>query len=118
MVAYTPAIYAAVVLPGDGDYHNCSGYNLARDLAANTAETFNVPTGAKKVSFTCTDNYWVAFTFEGYDDRTAAIPGADVTDGSAAELNPIRRTLSGGPNVTKISVITANAAKISLQFFS
>jgi len=119
MAAYTPAMHAAIVVdPDNSQFHNCCGYIDNRVLAANTAETFTVPTGAKFVEMNCTANYWVAYTFSGFDDRTAAVPAADTTDGSGVELNPTRRFLGGGgTSVTKISVITEANAKMSLAWF-
>lgn len=62
-------------------------YVDARVLAASTAETVTIPTGtgskaARYVQFKATGNFY----FNGY--AAAAVPAADVTDGSASMLNP------------------------------
>lgn len=83
-------------------------------LAANTAETITVPTGATSVLFQCVDAdgyqapFWADFT------ATATIAAADVTDGSASEPNPVHRSLYG---VTSISVIAPAACFVYAMFY-
>lgn len=83
---------------------------MARALAANTAESITVPSGARIVVLTCTENFYANPV------TTAAVPG-DVTDGSASELNPQARSVVG---VTTISVITAAAggAVLTAAFYA
>lgn len=83
------------------------GWRNARTLAASTAESVTVPTGAKRVIFRSTG------TFYARGDGTAAIP-TDVTDGSASAVNPGSVTLNG---VTTISLISPDAVTITLDFF-
>src|SRR5688572_6181721 len=69
-------------------------------LAANTAEAFAVPTGAKYVVFGADVNFAVRYN--------AALAGtaaayADAADGTGCEVNPTVRWLQG---VAEISVIT------------
>lgn len=91
---------------------NPSGYGLARVLAASTAESFSIPAGAKFVSFACTvTNFWATF-----DGTTAAVPAADITNGSAPELNPGMRQLTEGQ--TTISVIAAEDCIVNALFWS
>ena len=87
---------------------------LARSLAATTAESITVPTGpdgkskASYVSFSSTCDFYANYS------QTATVPG-DTTDGTASELNPMVRYLSGG--VTTISVITAASSCIITASF-
>lgn len=91
-----------------------------RLLAANTAETFSVPASANAallatdVVFSSTADIYVAYTLTGDSDNTAVVPVSDVTDGTGMDLNPTTRNLLG---VTKISVISESACKVSLTFF-
>jgi len=79
-------------------------------LAATTAESITVPTGARIVAFNATNaEYWVDY------DTTAVIPAVDVTDGSAAELSPKSRYVIG---VTSISIIAPAATTVTLEFWS
>lgn len=86
-----------------------SGYVLSKLLAANVAKTFVVPPGAKAVSFSATMDFFATF-----DGTTAAVPG-DVTDGSAACLNPSMRAVT---KVASISVITPDSGVITAEFWS
>lgn len=88
-----------------------SNYVLARSLAASTAESFTVPTSprARFVLFSANGDFYANFT------GTAAIPG-DVTDGTAAELNPAMRFI---PNdCTAISVIAPDATVVTASFWT
>lgn len=84
-------------------------YVNARVLAANTAESFTVPTGAQFVSFASNCDFYANYT------TTASVPGSDITDGSANELNPLVRIVDGA--VTSISVITAATSCIITTSF-
>lgn len=86
-----------------------STYILAKSLAANTAEAFTVPTGAKVVLFSSNvDFYANPYT-------TAAVPG-DTTDGSASELNPVAYLLPQG--TSSISVIAPSAGIVTASFYA
>jgi hypothetical protein len=87
---------------------NAPDYNDARVLAANVVESHTVPAGAKKVSFSATGNFYARFY------GTAAVPAADVTDGTGSELNPGLRTLE---NVTAISLISPVACTVTMAFY-
>ncbi len=82
-------------------------YVLAKSLAASTAEAFTVPTDARYVLFSGNVDYYVNYT------TTATVPG-DVTDGTASELNPELRDISG---VTSISIISASAGIVTASFY-
>lgn len=91
-----------------------------RLLAAGVAETFSVPLSengtlrATDVVFASTEDIYVAYTLTGEGDNTAVVPVADITDGTAMDLNPQTRNLLG---VIKISVISESACKVALTFF-
>ena len=85
----------------------------ARVLAANTAESHTIPTGAKFVRIASDVAVYVKF------GGTAAVPAADVTDGSASEL----LTASMPPMLfsigssTAIGLISTATAKVTLAFY-
>lgn len=84
-------------------------YIDARVLAANTAESHTVPTGAKFVLFGSDGDFYAR------PNATAAVPSADVTDGSGSEINPVAWDLTG---VTTISLIAAAARVVTLAFYT
>lgn len=61
------------------------------------------------VVFAADGPFWANF------NATAAIPSGNTTDGSSSEFSPNQRWLDH--TVTKISVISANAQNISMQFY-
>jgi len=65
-----------------------------------TAESFTVPAGANFVVFSADNDFYARYT------GTAAVPSADVTDGTASEMNPTARNIKG---VATISVVSATA---------
>lgn len=86
-------------------------YVLVRVLGAGVAESFTAPAGANFVAFsgtTALGDYWVN------DRATAAIPIADVTDGSGPWLNPGYAQCVAG---STISVISANAGVLCAAFY-
>lgn len=85
------------------------GWVDARVLAANTAEAHTVPTGATHVVFSGTADFYVNY------GAAAAVPAADVTDGSASELNPVAREIRG---VTSIGLISAATCIVTMAFFN
>ena len=82
-------------------------YVNAKSLAASTAESFTVPTGAVRVIFSATCNFYANPT------TTATVPG-DVTNGSASMLNP---NGWGVRDVTTISVIAPTTCVITAAFY-
>ena len=82
-------------------------YIDARDLAASTNETHTVPAGADYVIFSGDGDFYAK------PNGAAAVP-ADVTDGTASELNPVIWDLNG---VTSIGLISSAARKITLSFY-
>lgn len=85
---------------------------MARVLAASTAETITAPAGARFVLFSSTCDFY-ALT-----GGTATVPSADVTNGSASELNPAAYALYGSAGeVSSISVITSATSCILTAAF-
>jgi len=84
----------------------------ARVLAANTAELVAVPAGAMFVVFSATADFYVKF---GASEVAAAVPGGDVTDGTASELNPSAREIPDG--ATHLSLVSAAACTVTLSFY-
>ncbi len=84
----------------------------AVSLAASTAESITIPSGATHVVFSGSGDFYMKF------NGTATVPG-DTTDGTAAELNPTVRRLSlgDGTAVTGISVIAPSACIVTAMFF-
>lgn len=82
--------------------------------AAGVAEAITIPAGSTHVAFSATSDFYMRF------NATAAVPSADVTDGTGSELNPTVRRLQLGDNsapVTSISVIAPVACIVTAMFF-
>lgn len=84
-------------------------YVDAAVLAADTAETFTCPTDANFVIFSSTGDFFAKY------DGAATVPAADITDGTAPELNPIARLMDGG---TSISLIASAATTVTLSYYA
>lgn len=82
-------------------------YVLSKLLAASTAEGFTVPANARYVVFSSTADFYANYS------TTATVPG-DVADGTASELNPGIRDISG---VTTISIISAGTPIVTAAFY-
>jgi len=89
-----------------------SNFIDARVLGVATAERHTLPTGAKKVIFSADTNFYALF---GDSTVVAAIPAADVVNGSAPELNPESREIPDG--VTHVSLISPAAGIVTLSFY-
>lgn len=83
-------------------------YVNARSLAANVNEDTTIPTGAKRVIFAGTCNFYAK------PGGTAAVPG-DVTNGSASELNPSAWHLDG--SFTVIGLISDTACTVTVTYY-
>lgn len=83
----------------------------ARVLAASTAETFQAPALARFVLFSANGDFYAKLAPES---TAAAIPAADVTDGTAAELNPVMRAIN---ELEYISLIAPAATVVTMQFY-
>lgn len=84
----------------------------AKVLAAGVAESYTLPTDpAGKgivLFFASTGSFWINDT-----SATAAEPAADITDGSASELNPTVRYYP--PSITSISLISTAGCIVSIR---
>lgn len=85
-----------------------SDFVNALSLAASTVENTTVPSGATKVLFSCTGNFYAKL-----GTNAAAIP-TDTSDGSASELNPTAWTVDAG---AVISVIAPVACTLTLSYY-
>ena len=81
----------------------------ARVLAAGVAETHTVPAGARYVVFSATADFYAKF------GAAAAVPAADVTNGTASALNPTQRRIPDG--ATTIGLIAPAACVVTLSFW-
>lgn len=86
-----------------------SNYVDARVLSGTVAEVITVPSGAKKVLFSATGNFYAKF------GAAAAIPATDITDGSAPSLNPVLRNIDGAAT---IGIISPADCVVTLDFFA
>jgi hypothetical protein len=102
-----------VLRPGIADALVQSDVINARVLAANTVETFQAPAGARIVVFSADGNFYCKIA---PTSTPAAIPAADVTDGSASELNPNVRYLPS--EQAFISLIASATRVVTMQFFA
>lgn len=86
----------------------------ARVLAASTAERHTIPTGARYVVFAATVDFYANF---GDNTVDAAIPSADVTDGSGSLFNPTQRRIPR--TATHVSLITdaAGGGVVNMEFY-
>lgn len=85
----------------------------ARVLAAGVAETFQSPVGAKYVLFSSTGDFYAKIATAS---TAATVPAADVTDGTASELNAAMRQLP--VEQAYISLIAPAAQIVTMQFFT
>jgi hypothetical protein len=87
-----------------------SDYVQAVLLVANVEQTVTVPAAALDgfVLFSADGQFWAR------PNATAAIPVANITDGTASVLNPASWALDG---VATIHLIADAATKISVSFF-
>lgn len=95
---------------------NQSQYIDNRVLAATTVETFQAPAGAKYVRIAADGGFFLRIA---PTSSAAAVPAADVTDGSGSEYQtgaPEWKVLPG--DQAYISVIASATRVISLSFFS
>ena len=105
-----PGNFSREQMCGQADYID------ARVLGANTAETFQAPANAKVVRIAGDGTFYLKIAAASTD---AAIPAADVTDGTASECCP------GGEAVWKIlpgsqpyiSVIASADTVVTLSYY-
>lgn len=80
-----------------------------RVLASGVEESDGVPPGAKLVMFSATGNFYCKI------NGTAAIPGADIIDGTGSELNPAARTVVASDT---ISLVAPANCVVTLSYYS
>lgn len=85
-------------------------YINASVLAANVAEIQSVPSGAAFVLFSADGDFYAL------PNSGAAVPAADVTNGSASELNPAAWFMHSG--ITGIGLIAELTRKVTLSFYN
>jgi hypothetical protein len=85
-----------------------SDYVYNYSLAANTAESITWPTNANRVNLACQAPYWVRV------GGTAAVPVADVVDGTGSALNSAQRRRG---SESSVSIISATAQVCSAEFW-
>ena len=86
----------------------CDTINVYYGDAA--AATFTAPTGAKFVLFSATDNFYVR-----WEGSNAAIPSADVTNGTGSECSPVIRKVVDGET---FSIIAAADVIVTMSWYS
>ena len=89
---------------------NPSDYIDMAVLAASVKEDFTVPTDAKMVLFSATGDFYCDIG----SAASASIPAADVTDGSAPEINPVARGVVAGET---ISLIAPTSCRVMMAFY-
>lgn len=88
-------------------------------LAANTAESTEIPTGAAYVVFggPIDANFYVSFVDENDTGSVpASVPGSDVADGTAGAMNPIAFRIPEW--ATHISIAADDAAVVTLSYYA
>lgn len=83
----------------------------ARVLGIATAETFQAPAGARYALFAANGDFYCKTATAS---TAAAVPAADVTDGTASELNPAMRYIG---ELEFISLISPAACVVTIQYF-
>ena len=89
---------------------NQSDYIDFAILAADTKEDFTVPALAKAVLFSAIGDFYCLIG----PSASASVPAADITDGSAPELNPVAREVVAGET---ISLIASAGCRIMMAFY-
>ena len=86
-------------------------------LAANTSERQSIPAGARYAAFSTSAVSPVDFVAKfGDGTATAAIPAADITDGSGAPLNPAIRRIPAC--ATHLALCASAATTITVEFWN
>lgn len=90
-------------------------FNFADTINAyvmtGSSQAVTIATGASVVSFSATGNFYVKWVAAG----TAAIPAANVTDGTASELNPTVRNVAG---LASFAIIGAAGVVVTVSFYN
>ncbi len=83
-------------------------YTVVLSLAAGTPRSLTMPAEAKVALFSATGNFWLKA------GAAPALPTGDILDGSAPELNPAGRLVSG---VASIGLVAPTACTLSVAFY-
>lgn len=87
-------------------------YVQARVLAAGVAETVTLPANTRIVIFSANCN------FHAKPGASAAVPAADVTDGTASEMNPSAWYFANAAGATQdVTVISSGACIVTLSAY-
>ena len=104
--------YYPVVGNESTDVYIPSDYVDVAVLAQNVEEKHTVPSDAKLVLFKSgSAEFWAK---SGVTNATAAIPGADVTDGSGSVKKPVGWYIA---DKGKISLVATPGTTVSLEYF-
>lgn len=104
-LAFTPDVNGSVSI------ENPSVYVDARSLAANTAETFTKPEGARFVRLSGNLLFY-------YNTRGTAVAPTDISDGSASVANVISmRSMFCVDSVASISVVAPAATLVTAEWW-
>jgi hypothetical protein len=79
-------------------------------VATGASQAVTVPAEARYASFAATGNFYVKFVAGG----TAAIPAANVTDGTSSTLNPTVRRVEG---LASFAIIAAAGVVVQVSFY-
>lgn len=88
-------------------------YVDAAVLAANTANTYNVPSGAAFVGFSANIDFYVS-----YGNTGATLPTTDNVAGTASELNPTIRYIGSTKETTGITLVSGSSGQVTLSWFA
>lgn len=97
-----------VLAPGIVNALRPPDYVDVRFLVAGVAEVHTIPAGAAYVLFSANGDFYTNF------NAAAAVPAADVTDGTGSEMNPTIRYINGG---TSIGIIAPQNTIVTLAFY-
>jgi hypothetical protein len=97
-----------LIVVGEG-IANFSTHVNALVLTAGVPSTATVPAGAAYVSFSANCDIYVRWI------GTAAVPAANVSDGTGSELNPTSRYI---PDIMSFSVASPTGGVLTLQYWS
>lgn len=86
-------------------------YVDARVLGVATNEDHTVPSGVRWVIFSANGDFYAKA------GGTAAVPAADVTDGSGSQLNPSAWELPRDGSVATIGLIAPAATVVTMAFY-
>lgn len=109
-----PNLVSKFIIKGDANSRTthvigCPTFINNYSLAASTAKTVTVPSGAVIAIINSDANIWAR-----YDGVDAEVPSGDTTDGTGSELNPAAREVS---EIATFSIIASVATKVSIAFF-